>query len=505
MAFGHVAGVAANAPAFFVVLEAFLAGRGWILVAGGGTTIITYRSTGELGTLTQLYARIRRDVGNPERIYYRVQDDAAGTHTTTEGWYLIMPGLGAVPFNYWISGDKNCVIIVIKAGVSYTGCYVGTLESFALSVTDERYMHCTIDFETCGSRILRRYSGAYDFATTFTGMLATSDPTILDGSRTLYGGYVWASGIAAEIYGQPFYITYKQGGLGFNSEDTITSGYPGATSDWIAFLCNVSLICIMTAGILPIGVGESPGFTVQSGQFANYAAMLPTVRAFLTGIGWTDAAWYQNPAQNRYMTSPGESGVDDIRVLIYTVSNWFRLHSVDINGAGYQSGCACGFPFDFTGYPAYFPLPYYLFGDLDCFGMAILYDATWKIAWVGKVITAYPDETIIPHEYKQGAGDINSSYPTLICLRDRNGLWSQTMPNVAADNFTNSSPNLIDGVTYVLWPMHMLIDAASPYWIFGIIKYVYRLSGLALSVGDTVQIGGQTFQYLSQWNALRIV
>lgn len=502
MAFGHVSGIAANAVAFFVVLENFLAGRGWILVAGGGTTSIVYRSTGELGTLTMLYTRIRRTAGTAE-IYYRVQDDAAGTHTTTEA-NLVMPGLGAVPFNYWISGDKNCVIMVIKAGVSYTGCYIGTLEPFALAVTDERYMHTTIDFNSLSARILRRYSGAYDWASTFYGMLATSDPTVLDGSRTLYGGYIRTSN--DEIYGQPFYITYNQGGLGFNSQDTITSGYPAATSDWIAFLCGANIICIMTAGILPLGIGESLGYTVQAGIFADAAATYAGIRAFLVGLGWTDAAWYLNPAETRYFTSTGESGVEDIRCRLYfTVGGgWIEFDSVDINGAGYHAAAS-----QVTGMiPANWPLPYYLFGDLDCFGMAILFNGNWTILWAGKVIATYPDETIIPHEYKQGAALLGwaGGGPALSCLRDRNGTWGLTGASCPefSNVYSSSSPNLIDGVTYVLWPLGAMVDNAAPYWIFGIFKYVYRLSGTALSVGDTVQIGAMTFQYLYTNLVLRI-
>ena len=505
MAFAHVAGVAANVPAFFVVLEAFLAGRGWILVAGGGTTSIKYRTTGELGTFNMLYTQIRRDGGNPERIYFRVQDDAAGTHTTTE-YYMVTPGGGAVAFNYWISGNKDCVIIVIKEGVSYDGCYIGTVEPFALSVADERYRHVTFSFNAMTARVLRRYSGAYDYATTVRGMMTTSDPTTLDGSRTLLGCYVLGASYS-EIYGQPFYVTNSMGSLGFNSQDTITSGYPAATSDWIAFVLDTKVVCIMTGGVLPLGIPESPGYTVQTGSFADRDDIFATIRAFAVALGWTDSDFYSTPLQNRYLTSPGESGVDDIRCLLNVSSSatpWVEFSSIDFNGGGFHEAGAI---FSSSIGAGEFPLPYILFGDLDCIGLAGLMNGYYTIVWMGKLNTTYPDETIIPHEYLQGAAKIGG-FPCSTeyqCLRDRNGTWSAGLTAIEfTDAYTNSSPNLIDGVTYVLWPVGQMLDAVAPYWIFGIHKYIYRLSGTALSVGDTVMIGGQVFQYLQNGYALRI-
>jgi hypothetical protein len=247
------------------------------------------------------------------------------------------------------------------------------------------------------------------------------------------------------------------------------------------------------------------GYTVQAGQFPDQASVLPTIRAFLAGIGWNDADWYLTPAVRRYMTSIGESGVEDIRCLLYinisAGSLWLEFDSVDINGAGYHAA-----PSQITGLGvALFPMPYYLFGDLDCFGLAVLYNGNWDIMWTGKVITTYPDETIIPHEYKQGSVLIAPGSNNFYYLRERTGLWYGGVTSIGfPDTYSNSSPNLIDGATYVLWPVGCMVDAAAPYWIFGIYKYIYRLSGMALSVGDTVQIGGQTFQYLMASTALRI-
>jgi len=497
MAFRTSAGIAADIPDFFAILELLLAQAGWILVAGGGTTDIVYRSTGEAGTLSKLYARIWRDGGNPDRVYYRVQDDAAGTHNTgNPTQYPVAPGLGAIPFSYWLSGDKDCITFAFKSGATYSGCWFGWLLPFSLAVTNEESHIACLAVHGTYARVLLRLDGVtWSYIVTWD-YLATGYPiNPVDNAYTLFGSHLLNNADHAEIYGQPKFVSGKiSAGAGVNPEDTITSGYPAATSEWIVMGTGANRWAMSTSTPLPLGVGDGT-FQHATGTAADGAALMTALETVMTGLGWT----CQNtpvPAYtiDRIWSSVGESGVDAIFLRVAwdtpTTRLWFYLRD-DL--AGTHQTPATFITIAATDWPVY----YYFSADLDCALLCVelLGVLLWQFAGMAHTLYVDPDSVSTPYKmilYGNGAA-------TRYVLRAPNGVWSQVITAIN-DNYLNSSPNQGDGTTFVLWPV-FFAHASAPV---GSPKYLYRLSSTHLSTRDTAAIGAQNFMSFGDDFAMRI-
>lgn len=496
MAFRHFAGTANDIPDFFLTLELLLQQAGWIHVAGTGTTDIVYRSTGEAGTLTKLYVRIWRDV-NPDRIYYRVQDDAAGTHNTgNPTQYPVAPGLGAIPFSYWATADKDCVTFSIKSGASYSGCWLGWLLPFSLAVMDQEYhIGCLAPHGTY-AKVLRRFSGAWNFTVTWDYLSTGYAINPVDNAYTLFGSHLLVTTDNTEIYGQPKYISGKIAtGAGVNPEDTIDSGYPAATSSWIVMGTGANRWAMSTSAPLPMGVGDGT-FQFATGIAADENALFTAMEAVLTGLGWT----CQNapaPAYpiDRVWSSVGESGVDAIFVrAAWDAAQRYLRFTVRDDLAGTHETTTAFFRIETTDWPVY----YYFCADLDCALICVEVTGTlnWQIA--GMVHTLYVDPDSVSTPYKMMT--LNPVAGTRYVLRAPNGAWNQAL-GIVPDNYLNSSPNQSDATTFVLWPLFFNHVASAPV---GSPKYCYYLSSTNLSVRDTAAIGAQNFMYLGSDFAMRI-
>lgn len=503
MAFAHSTGVAANIVNLFARLESFLSLVGWTLTSGGGTTDIVWRSTGELGGWSKLYVRLNRDLGVTQNIYFRVQDDAIGTHATTTVNVnaLVCPGVGNTPFTYWVSADKNCIILVVKSGADYWGCYCGAVEPFSLAVTNEEQRFGVIatgrpDATTYNmySRMLRKSDGTWNFlCANWSIVYQAANKLIrnpLDNSALLVGSYVRGA-TNTDIYGQPFWMSGNLGNLmGLASEDTIHSGFPGVVSSWIVFVTNGIYWAMCTAGPLPLGVPDGT-FTYASGNFANVAAAVAGLKAFLNGIGWVDVAWHAPiEAGDSYWTSTGESGLETIKMR----TRWSAVGSpfvyvVDQNAVGFHSynkSLVANFPADY-------PLPYRFIGDRDSFNILIRTGALgWQGMGGGKFNTTYPNEAAIPYENKEGVWLDGAGAANATILKNTAGGWGDNLTELA-DNYTNSSPQLGDGLSYMIWPLPFKTGANI---LLGTFRYVYRLSGAALLVNDLVNIGLEQYEYL---------
>jgi len=495
MAFRHSAGIANDIPDFFAILELLLAQAGWILVAGGGTTDIVYRSTGEAGTLSKLYARIWRDGGNPDRVYYRVQDDAAGTHNTgNPTQYPVAPGLGAIPFSYWLSGDKDAITFAIKSGATYAGCWFGWLLPFSLAVTNEEsHIACCAPHGTFAKALLRLDGVTWNYTVT-SDQISTGYPlNPIDNGYTMFGRHFLNAADNTEIYGQPKWISGKiSTGAGVNPEDTITSGYPAATSEWIVMGTAANRWAMSTSAPLPLGTPEGT-FTYATGTAADIAALFTAMEAVMTGLGWTcaDAPAPAFPI-DRVWSSTGESGVDAIflRVFWDNAQRYLCFRARD-DAAGTHETVSAFMRIEATDWPVY----YYFCADLDCavICVEVLGVLLWQFGGMINSLYIDPDSVSTPYKmivYKTGIRQI---------LRAPNGIWNQVM-GMVNDNYSNSSPNQGDAITFVLWPV-FLNHASAPV---GSPRYVYRLSSTHLSVIDTAAIGAQNFMYLGDDYAMRI-
>jgi len=494
MAFRHSSGIAADIPDFFAILELLMTQAGWILVAGGGTTDIIYRSTGEAGTLSKLYARIWRDPLNLDRVYYRVQDDGAGTHNTgNPAEFPVAPGLGAIPFSYWLSGDKDCITFAFKSGATYSGCWFGWLLPFSLAVTNEEsHIGCVAPHGTVARVLLRLDGVTWNYLVTSDQISTGYALNPVDNAYTMFGRYFLNAADNTEVYGQPKFVSGKiSAGAGVNPEDTVTSGYPAATNEWVIMGTAANRWAMSTSAPLPTGTAEGT-YQYTSGTAASGAALITAMEVVMIGLGWT----CQNSpvivyAVDRMWSSAGESGVDAVFIRV----GWdgTRLYFfVRDDLAGTHQTLAVVIDIAVTDWPVY----YYFAADLDCAVLCVevLGVLHWNFAGMMNSLYIDPDSVATPYKmmvYDGGA--------TRYILRAPNGAWNQTT-TLVDDNYLNSSPNQSDAVTFVLWPLffnHASAPVGSP-------KYAYRLSSTHLSVRDTVSIGAQQFMYLGNDFAMRI-
>jgi len=165
MPFRHLAGVTtAGAPDeivdWFATFQAWMIQVGWTVAAGGGTTDVYFQSVGEAAPppLTMLFIRVWRDPGNPNRVLIEVADDIVPTHITAEAGYV---DGGGAQFPFWLSGDRDAINVVFRAGAVYNSVYAGLVMPFAHTVPDETYQMIATSTQIAGS-ILRDSTGIWD-------------------------------------------------------------------------------------------------------------------------------------------------------------------------------------------------------------------------------------------------------------------------------------------------------------------------------------------------------
>lgn len=502
MAYNYQTGTANDVPHWFSLLETFLVAIGWTVADGTGTTTVVFSSPGELGGRTKLFIRFRRDGATLNRVWFRVQDDVGGTHATTESTtyidFLDAPGLGAIPFVYFMAADKDKVIVNYKAGVTYTGCYVGIVEPFALTVDEEEQM-ISINLGNLGDTrsgyVLKDDSGAWDQSIR-TGQARESyikDP--LDNSVAVYALRV--DEIAFNrIVGQPTDVSGRINVLaGVNPEDIITTGYTGATSTWIVMGTATHRWCMRTGGNVPVGQLEGANFAHTNGLATSQADFEAKLLAFLVSMGWSQVA-VPAPAYpiDHFFYSPGESGTDDIYIRWqYQPATRYQTQASDDAVLTHTTGST-----QLVIKEIDFPTYYYITGDRDCFLVVLEIAGVHLHLWGGMLQMFLPDPDSIASPYKVGV--VSPAYQAMI--RDHTGAYPGSM-NSDADGYANSSPNLYDGVTNVIWqyPTYSGVN----YCPIGVVKYLHRWHGPSLSLMDTAAIGGRSFRYFNTGLAFREV
>jgi hypothetical protein len=499
MGFIHDAGVALDAADFWTIIEASLAGAGWILVSGHGTTDIVYRSTGELGTRTKLFVRIWRPGGNPDRVYFRVQDDAAGTHATSDPTsYPTMPGLGAIPFAYWLTCDKDAITLSVKNGASYGGLYAGLVEPFAVGSAGEEQEMVVWAPHSTWARVLRTMAGAWNQTCTIDQLSTGMNIMTLDNAYTIFGCFAYRT-TNDETYGQLKYISGRiSTGAGVNPEDTVDSGFPGATSSWIIMGTAALRWAMATSAPLPLGLPDGT-FAFASGTAADYTALFTAYETLLTGLGWICANWTGVPGGpiDRTWHSLGESGVDDLWIRAYWDAGNERVTIQLMDDA---TGTHASASQAQTVLAKDWPVYYYMAADKDLVLGVVEIEGNLidQAFWVGIMRSAYIDPDSLDTVYKAARG----SYNNLWMIRNPlTGAWAASFTLTRLDdNYTNSSPNLADGVSFVLWPSLFYLTSTP----VGARKYLYRCSSTHLSVRDTVRVGAQQFMYIGDDWAMRI-
>ncbi len=504
MAFQHEDDTASDVPDFFTNLEALLVAAGWTLVSGGGSTDIVYTSSGEAGTLTKLYIRIWRDGPNPERVYFRVQDDAAATHATSTAnvnW-VEAPALGAIAFKYWITATKDFLVFVFRVGAGYTGCYVGILEPFAATPPDERMYIVSVGFLNFNARVLERYDGTWDYLCSCNRLAYTYNPNDLDGSRPIFGEYVYNSSDERENYGQMLYTggaINDAYGDGINPEDTIASSYPASTSQWMIFGTGGLRRALATAEGLPAGQGDGANWGYTTGVAANIGELQAALEAFVIARGWVVGAW-PVPVDpiDRSFSSVGENGTETIVLRwFWDGATWAALIYDAIGGTHYTNGIKPG---NDRIYGADWPVRYWFTGDKDCFVVIIELSGIMEWAWYGLCKSFYGDPSLVATEYR--VGGFNDAFEK--CLRRPDGNWNGDIAEWYDAGITTSSPNLIDGKTFIVWPYVLCGRGAGNNVAWGMAQYLYRMWMTGLPVGHTVQAGPHVYMYIGGYRGVKI-
>lgn len=498
MAFVHLAGVTTpGAPDevidWFTTFEAWIVSLGWTVEAGGGTQDITFRSLSEAGGLTKLYLRVWRDLVNVNHVYFRVQDDLAGTHFTTPVADPYVDS-GGVQFAYWMSGDMDAIIVCFKLGAGYRHIYAGMVIPFALTVPDETY-RMIVSANVVAGTILRNHDGAWDVDANISVSADMVDNRVdlFDGSFSLPGTYF---GSGANIAGQLSHISGRIQGPAINAEDTIATGRPGATTSWVVLADHSGKrFALRTGGVLPTGIPDGT-FASASGNAVNFAGLYGGLAGILLALGWTDLGDPGVDDDGRLFYSQGESGQENIYVLFSRIiaTTRFRVHvqddAVGTHRATHEEILD----------PAIFPVNYWISADKDCV-VLVVQQALGYTRWSGGMVAPFPGGLVAPYpgpslsEYSMVCscqGNISKSTAPKV-LRAHDGTWNAGIL-IRSDGSPsdNSNPNAFDGTTYLVWPIVASRTAVGNAPI-GQTKYFFYSSGGGIANLDTITVGAKVY------------
>ena len=506
MAFAHLAGTTTpGAPDeiidWFATFQAWVVSMGWIVVSGGGTTNLMIRSLGEAGGLTMLYVHIWRGAGGTiNRVYVEVCDDGVPTHTTNEGGYV---DSGGVQFAFWMSADKDAIAIVWKVGAGYRFVYGGLTMPFALTITDETY--CMIACSTIETAsILRRHDGLWDQDDSlyYNTRMSLARKSVDDGSLPVAGVYF---ADYADIAGQLKHVTCELTDPTVNPEDTLTTGWAGASTTWVILRDNLAnKFAMRTGGVLPTGRADG-SFAYSTGVPATVDAWFATLVAFMTGIGWThtNLTPVTGLLQDSEFHSTGEDGTDDIWIHIYCEAGAGGMVMLKVADSAYGTpgrhetfGMA-------TISRADFPTQHYMCADKDCLLYTHNDGGQYPALWAGRLSVFAPNLSspymrVATQRVSTGIiGDAYAVFGRLLLGHD--GTWCdgggkpRTYILAYGDAAgQNSNPNNYDGVTYLVWPL-VAYNYDKTTEVIGSPKYLFATDGGGVAVLDTITVAGRTY------------
>lgn len=495
MAFSHLAGTTdAGAPDevinWFAKFETWITGVGWTVVSGAGTTDLVLFSGGEAGGLTKLYVHVWRDGVNPNWVHMEVQDDALGTHTTNEGGYV---DSGGAQFAFWISADRDAIVLVWKVGAGYRMVYGGLVMPFALNTLDETYRMVACNDIDNGS-ILRRFDNVwdqddFDYENQYIYRAAVDR---LDGSCPLGGVYF---GDNDQIAGQLKHVSCKLTAPAVNPEDDITTGQTGATTTWVVLRDRLAnKFALRTGGVLPVGYPDGAHFAHTSGLANITADFFAALVAHMQAVGWTatDYSGTSGRPIDWFFHSSGESGSESIylRVSMWGVSNWIYHCVTDGIPGAHSTTEEMANVVD-----ADFPTQYYISADRDCLTYTINDGGFYSAVWMGLILPfapGLPDSTYRTCCFAYTTFTTSNGH----ILRAHDGTWNVGIINpYNADGIHtyNSQPNLYDGTTYLIWPHYCYQAVGVDYEMLGHLKYYFFTHGGGIASLDTITVAGQTY------------
>jgi len=474
---------------WFARFQTWIVSLGWAVVSGGGTTDMVLSSAGEAGGLTKLFMRVWRGSGaDVNKVYLRVQNDAAGTNATTAGGYV---DSGGAQFTYFMAGDKDAVVVCFKAGAGYRTVYAGLVLPFARTVPDETYSMIATSAMNAGN-ILRDYTGTWNVAKTIYNHAYFSKGLRdrYDNSFSIYGTIC---GAGNTIAGQLKHISGKVYDSAINPEDTITTGRPGATTTWIVLQDHTPLKYAMrTGGILPAGIPDG-NFSHTFGTANDIAVLFNTIGTFAVGRGWTDIGDIGYLTTSKLLYSVGVNGQEAIYVLFAWTNTTNRLF-IHVQNAHPYTQRTSFIELDLA--PSYFPANYFISGDKDCIMLVVQIPTGYEMWWGGMVEPFAPGLLTGNTPYKMVAQGVGAGVPGQRLLRDHSGAWNQAV-NVFNDGTTlanDSNKNAFDSTTYLVWPYCTFSGVGADYEPVGQNKYYFYTHGGGIAAIDTITIGAQRYR-----------
>lgn len=236
-AFASDNGVAADHASLWNAIAAFAVGRGWVdrgspAVAGLVSTRLL-SSVGESGleTIFVLYGVRNAAI---DELNLHAWDDLPGTNRA-----VVLAALDSTefPVNYWISGDADCLMVVIQRAGGYFVLWAGLTAAFppgllapypGAPLSEYSVVIYSRGTAMAGSNQLRDHAGAYNVVGGVYNEGAgavNSNPNSFDGTTYLVWPMCFFQGVGIDFepVGQMKYLFFSSGG-GIANLDTITVG-----------------------------------------------------------------------------------------------------------------------------------------------------------------------------------------------------------------------------------------------------------------------------------------
>lgn len=498
MPFSYATGTANSIAEWFAIFQAFVVGRcGWSIFSGQDTTDMVILTQGLDTTYRNLYARVWHTGGNLVNI--EVRNDAGGTQeTTSPAWSQL--DTGGAPFTYFMNGDVEAFNVVWRTGAgAFRWRYAGTLMDLGIGAPDETYRAAVMYMidRNPGGTVLHYHDGTWD-----QDLEADADGMSDNIRRCQYDNSFMPCGLFLghdqAMAGQARHVSGYIIEPAFTVLDTLHTGPNNWQTNWILLQDqDTKMFAFRTGGRIHCGVQIGTP-TLEQGVTTSPQDFIQVVLpAFMTATGWTDLGDPGGPhTVNRLFYSTGESGQDDIYILICWltgVNALFYGYVQDDPPGTHRTGANVSSQAYIRGFPKH----YYLAGDRDC--MAFFMDGgfgVYDIMWLGKVLPANHNLPSAPYSMAAYGTYLGNSQ----LLRAHDGVWVQPgFIGVPALIGNLSTPNLYDDQAAVIWPICLLDNmGAAQYDPMGLLKYVGYMGDSYVNSGDRVYIAEE--EHFVGWN-----
>ncbi len=497
MAYAYAYGTIVNIDTFFTVFEAWITGTvGWTLESGSGTQDLVLSSEGETGDYAafgeSVYLRLYQGTGGNDRyIFGQAYSDVAGTEKTTTGTICRLDcNAAGDSFDYWMAGDKDAFIIVVKNLTSSLSnrIYLGTLIPYAKTKASWQYFTCA--GLSTSAIVLRKYDGTYDHTETARNYQTVAMTAVneLDGTVTFFSEHLGSSGT---LLGQFRHMTCRVQEAEISALDRIRTGPPGSQTEWIILNYNNNnsyIFALRTNDQIPSGEYHEANFQYLAGLATTRAGWFAVLETWLVNtVGWTVESG--SGSEDIIYSSIGESGTDSIFMRLRT-SATVLYGSVRDDLAGTHTSSEAIVNFAST----YFPTRYYMAADKDCLCLTIIQsNGECEPMWLGVL---EPFSRNLPSTpYKMAAyGEFNTTrYAYLLRKQQSAESWNYSM--IIDNNADLDQPN-VDLESYYVWPLYF--HQTSPTTPLGVMKYLMKSSSKRQSTFDTIQTGNHIYKHFYQ-------